>query len=119
MIASKRHRYATPLLLDSRDDVAIHIAAETFADDVRKVTGLKVALYNDTLPRHIKSAIVVGSLESRVVQDVQNVDLSGLQGKWESYDARVMPKALHGLDEALVVVGSDRVGRLAGMGISC
>lgn len=111
VIASKRHRYAAPLLLDSQDDVAVHIAALTFADDVKKVTGLKVALYNDTLPGHIKTAIIVGSIESRVVRDVKGVNLDGLEGKWESYDARVMSKALKGLDEALVVVGSDRVSR--------
>jgi hypothetical protein len=109
VIASKRHRYAAPLLLDSKDDIAIHIAAQTFADDVRKVTGLKVALYNDTLPHHVKSAIIVGSLGSRVVNNVNGVVLDGLKGKWESYDARVMPKAAASLDEALVVVGSDRV----------
>ena len=112
VIASERHRYATPLLLDSKDDVAIHIAAQTFADDVRKVTGLKVALYNDTLPHHIKTAIIVGSLESRVVHNVKGVNLDGLKGKWECYDARVMPKPAASLDEALVIVGSDRVSYL-------
>ena len=32
-----------------------------------------------------------------------------LKGKWESFDIRVVPRARPGLEEALVITGSDKV----------
>lgn len=105
VIASRHHHYAAPLLLDSKDNVAIHIAAQTFAEDVYRVTGVRPRLYNDTLPKRTRRAIVVGSLGSSLIDETVT---EGLQGKWESYDVRIK-KAVHGADEALVITGSDRV----------
>lgn len=105
VIASRHHHYAAPLLLDSKDNVAIHIAAQTFAEDVYRVTGVRPRLYNDTLPKRTRRAIVVGSLGSALIDETE---AEGLQGKWESYDVRVK-KAVHGADEDLVITGSDRV----------
>ncbi len=111
VVASAPHKHSAPLLLDSRDDEAIHVAAQTFAEDIYRVTGLRPELYNDTLPTHIEKAIVVGSVSSRLVRslhgEMEYVD--GLKGKWESFDVRVMSEPVKGLEEGLVVVGSDRV----------
>ena len=111
IFASAPLKYSAPLLLDSNDDEAIHVAAQTFAEDVFRVTGLRPSLYNDTLPEDESKAIVVGSVSSRLVRslngDVAYVD--GLQGKWESFDVRVMEKPVKGVEEGLIVVGSARV----------
>jgi hypothetical protein len=34
---------------------------------------------------------------------------NGLEGKWEAYDIRVVGKPMDGVEEALVVTGSDKV----------
>ena len=110
VISNKHHGYSIPILLDSQDDVAVHIAARTFAEDVRRVTGLKPALYNDTLPTEIHSAIIVGTIGSKAIESLSIQSHVDLKGKWESYDARVISKPLDNVKEALVVAGSDRVG---------
>jgi hypothetical protein len=110
IIADKTHNYAPPLLLDSEDDEAIHIAAHSFIEDIERVTGVKIGVYNDTLPRGVKRGIVVGSVGSRVVKGDWT---KGMKGRWEVWDARVV-SGYKGLEEALVLSGSDRVSPLRG-----
>ncbi|ORY30028.1 hypothetical protein BCR39DRAFT_598553 [Naematelia encephala] len=114
-LSSKSSDKATPLLLDSQDDIAIHLAAQTFAHDVYRVTGLQPDLYNDTLPSGIHNAVVVGSAGSKLIGGIHENEYVGqleLKGKWESYDVRVVERPLHGLNRGLVIVGSDRRGTI-------
>lgn len=103
----------TPLLLDSKDDSAIHIAAGSFADDIERVSGSRPVLYNDTLPKDAgDQAIIIGSLESDLIKslkrDGQSID-GRLQGKWESFDVRTKSNPVKGVKQGLVITGSDRV----------
>ncbi|WVR07937.1 hypothetical protein IAU60_004980 [Kwoniella sp. DSM 27419] len=112
LIASAHHRHTTPLLLDSQDDQAIHVAAQTFADDVHKVTGQRPRLYNDTLPHGIERAMVVGSVDSELVKGLKSVKRDELQGKWEAYEIGWEDEPVKGLKEGLVITGSDRRGTI-------
>jgi hypothetical protein len=110
LIASTHQHHATALLLDSADDEAIHIAARTFAHDIYRVTGVSPSLYNDSLPHDVKTAIVAGSASSKLISGLHGTDYADdLEGKWESYDVREVKQPGHGLEDSLVVVGSDRV----------
>ena len=112
LVDAPKHR-AVPLLLDSKDDQAIHVAAQTFAHDIYRVTGRKPDLYNDTLPSSVDSALIIGSVSSRLISETRDSErLSPLRGKWESYDMRVVKAPIKNLEKALVVVGSDRVSKL-------
>ena len=110
LLASASLQKATPLLLDSEDDEAIHVAAQTFANDVYRVTGLRPEMFNNTLPGVYENAIVIGSISSRLVRNLHGEgSMNSLRGKWESFDVRVREKPLKGVEEGLVVIGSDRV----------
>jgi hypothetical protein len=110
LIASNHQHHAAALLLDSADDEAIHIAARTFAHDIYRVTGVSPSLYNDSLPHDVKTAIVAGSASSKLISGLHGTDYADdLKGKWESYDVREVKEPGHGLEDSLVVVGSDRV----------
>ncbi len=110
LIVSKYHG-ATPLVLDSEDDEAIHVAAHFFAADVERVTGTKPKIYNGTLPRGTERAIVVGSTGSGLVR-AQHPSWTGeMEGRWEVWDLRVVSgEQVGGVKEALMVTGSNRVG---------
>jgi len=110
-IASKDDNYVAPFLLDSEDNVAIHLAARTLARDIYTITGIEPRLYNDSLPSNVSHAIIMGSIGSELVSEIRegSEDREVIKGKWESYDVRVSKKPLKHLDSALVVTGSDRV----------
>ncbi|KAK6908596.1 hypothetical protein I203_102599 [Kwoniella mangroviensis CBS 8507] len=112
VLASKPHGHATPLLLDSKDDQAIHVAAQTFAHDVYQVTGQHPKLYNDTLPGHVERALIVGSVSSDLIRRLKDVQRDGLEGKWESYEIGWEEDPLKGVKEGLVISGSDRRGTI-------
>lgn len=111
IIADSEQGYVLPILTSSSDPAGVHIAVATFAKDVEKVTGQHPALYNDTLPDWASRAIVVGTAESSLVSGDGVAEVRGL---WEAWDARVV-NGVQGLEEALMVVGSDKVS-LAGDG---
>jgi hypothetical protein len=78
--------YATAILLDSKDDEAVHIAANTFADDVERVTGRRPTVHIDSLPKGTSTAIVACTCSSALAHP----EVAGaLDGQWEAYDIRV------------------------------
>jgi hypothetical protein len=108
-VASKN--YVAPFLLDSKDNVAIHLAARTLARDIHMITGIEPRLYNDSLPSNVSHAIIMGSIGSDLVSEIKegSEEREVIKGKWESYDVRVSKNPLKHLDSGLVVTGSDRV----------
>ncbi|WRT68552.1 uncharacterized protein IL334_005529 [Kwoniella shivajii] len=113
LLASRSERYAAPLLLSSSDDIAIHIAAQAFAHDVYRVTGIRPHIFNDSLPHDVQRAIIVGTADNEFVRHLRTSEYAeDLVGKWESYDVRVAEKPIHGVETGLVVVGSDRRGAM-------
>jgi hypothetical protein len=111
-ITSKADHYVAPFLLDSKDNVAIHLAARTLARDILTITGVEPRLYNDTLPSNISQAVIMGSVDSKLVRGIKDGQehRSAIEGKWESYDVRVSKNPLKHLNSGLVITGSDRVG---------
>lgn len=100
-----------PVLTSSQDNIAVHLAAAAFVQDLERVTGVKLEIYNDTLPAGVKQAVIVGTSESDLIESLDGYkDIrDGLKGKWESFDIRVLDKPLKDLDKAAVISGSDRV----------
>ncbi len=108
---------ALPILVDSADPSAIHIAVATFAKDIWRVTGVTPLIYKDRLPDGTAAAIIavtVGSklLKKRRTSDAkqQTLQRSQLEGKWEAFEVEVVESPLPGLEEGLVLAGSDKVG---------
>ncbi|OWZ51928.1 hypothetical protein C356_02122 [Cryptococcus neoformans c45] len=113
VLASSHHHFASSLLLSSEDDQSIHVAAQTFAEDIYKVTGHRPDLYNDTLPDDVHQAVIIGSVESEVIRSVKkDSKRDKLKGKWESFDVSWEVSPLEGLKEGLVITGSDRRGTI-------
>ena len=106
---------ATPILLDEKDDVGIIIAVKNLQDDFRKVTGRQAELLHSVRGPRL---IVAGSLESRFVKELvkaKKIDITSLKGKREKYLMKAVSRPFDGVDEAWVVVGSDKRGTIYGI----
>ena len=105
----------TPILLDEKDDIGVAIAAKNLQDDFRKVTGMQAELLHFVKGKRL---IVVGSLESRFVKELvktKKIDITSLEGKREKYLMRAVSRPFDGVDEAWVVIGSDKRGTIYGI----
>jgi hypothetical protein len=125
---------ALPILIDSHDSEALHIAVATFAEDILRVTGIRPEIHSDVLPNGTSSAVIAATIGSALMKRVKRRSVSTtsgsqtqtpfvggsgsggpggpgseLEGKWEAYDVRVLEQPLDGLKEGIVVTGSDRV----------
>jgi len=93
------HGSLVPIITDSSDAHSVHLAASTFADDLERVTGSRPWVGNDTVPDWASKVIMVGTGSG-----------NGLEGKWEAFDIRVVSNPMEGVEEALMIAGSDKVG---------
>lgn len=106
------------ILYDQNDLALIKIASEFLADDIEKVTGKKPTVLNDSKSTKGK-AIIIGSIGNNEIIDrlikKKKLDVSTIVGTWERYIIQTVRKPVRGIDEALVIVGSDKRGAAYGV----
>jgi hypothetical protein len=106
------------VLVEAQADSAVRMAADGFAEDLRRVSG--------QAPRRLGEAsqakgplVVVGVLgNSPLIDDLvrrHRIDVAGLSGRWEAFRQIVVEQPFDGVARALVVVGSDRRGAVYGL----
>jgi hypothetical protein len=106
------------ILIDANDFTVVNKAALFFASDMQSVTLTKSTIAN-TLNTARKTAIIIGSVERSgfIKQLIQQKKLSvtDIKGKWEAYKILTIKNPFKGIDQALVIVGSDRRGTAFGI----
>ncbi len=105
----------TGILIAADEMKGIRIAAENLQKDFERVTGHKAQL--QTSPTG-GQCIVVGSLQSAYIQQMVKagkLDGNELKNKVEKYLMSVVSNPLPGVDEALVIAGSDMRGTIYGI----
>jgi hypothetical protein len=107
----------TAILVDAGDAKVVHIAASALAGDMDLVLGFKPAVANEIRAAGSR-AIIVGTLDKceaiKQLVDQKKIDVSGIRGQWETFLITVVDKPLPGVDQALVIAGSDRRGAAFG-----
>lgn len=106
-------------ILVSPDDFQVtRIAAGDLASDIERVTGKKPDLItgpSGTSP----NVVIIGTFGNSPLVDslVKNgkVDVTPVRGKWESYLIVTLKKPLPNIENALVIIGSDRRGTAYGV----
>lgn len=104
-----------PILSDEWENTAVKTALNNLQKDFERVTG--------TTPRPLSKPeserlILVGTLSSPYISELvkkKKLDASMLKGKWETYVMTVVSQPFPGVDEALVIAGSDRRGTVYGI----
>lgn len=112
-----------PVLVAQDDFVGVHIAANSLVKDLAEITGVTRTVSNATLPditskKDLGVVILVGSANSsliRALSDGGYLDISDIDGKWETFKTTVVNLPAPSSGRALVVVGSDKRGTIFGI----
>ncbi|HXB58971.1 MAG TPA: glycosyl hydrolase 115 family protein [Candidatus Acidoferrales bacterium] len=113
-----QNRSAATLLVDTNDFPGALIAANNLQTDISRVTGIAPTLSSDE-HNPGTNVVLIGTLgKSEIIDQLvraRKIDVSSIAGKWESFFIQVVPKPLPGIDNALVICGSDKRGTIYGI----
>lgn len=107
-----------PILVDPEEPAAVRHAAGDLAGDIAAITGLRPQLRSG-IGQDTKVAIIIGTVGHGPLIEAMarsgRIDLSRVRGKWETFLIASVSRPLPGVDQALVIVGSDRRGTAFGV----
>lgn len=110
-------RLATPILVSSNEYEGVIKIAELFCHDIEKVSGKKPELLKDIPNGSI--AIIAGTIgKSEIIDKLiaeKKIDVSKVQGQWESTLIQTVDKPMKGVSSAIVIAGSDKRGTMYGL----
>ncbi|MGZ3951404.1 MAG: glycosyl hydrolase 115 family protein, partial [Flavisolibacter sp.] len=101
------------IYFDAGDDWLVNKTATLLQGDIERVTGRKPAIVNN-LASAGKNVIILGTLSGsptlkRLVSS-KKINPSTIQGKWEAFQLETIANPLPGIQQALVISGSDKRG---------
>ncbi len=99
------------VVTDPADKPGVLIAAQTLREDFGRVCG-------STAPESGRRAILAGSIDSPLIRGLAAdglIDLSPLQGQYESYFISTLGRKVPGYEDALVIAGADMRGTIYGL----
>jgi hypothetical protein len=109
---------AADLHVDADDFKVVHIAADCLASDVERVTGIKPVVQSVT-EELSSQAVLIGTIGKSALIDTLmrdgKLDVRAIEGQWESFILATVNQPLPGVDNALVIAGSDRRGTAFGV----
>ncbi|AWW31378.1 hypothetical protein DN752_15310 [Echinicola strongylocentroti] len=110
---------ATALVVDDEVEKSVLIATENFQKDVHAVTGQSPDLLEkEDLAGH-SHVVVIGVVgKSQIINALEKsgkLDVSMIKGQWEVFHRQVVQQPFPGIDEALVIAGSDPRGAVFGV----
>ena len=104
------------IVYDAQDDSLVQKTAALFQKDIEMVSGKKVGIATTASAKNI---ILIGSIEkSQLIKQLvaeKKLVISGLRNKWEGYQIQLIKSPFKGVDNALVIAGSDRRGTAYGV----
>jgi len=103
--------------LEPGTDKAILRAAGDLAADIERVTGVRPAVSQDPAALH-GPVVLIGMLgQSKLIDGLVaagRLEAHAVRGAWESFVVQVVHQLAPGVDQALVIAGSDRRGTIYG-----
>ncbi len=113
-----RNNQPTPFLFDSTDAPVVGIAVKAVSTDLKLLSGNPPVLHTKPAKK-ISYLIVAGTMgQSRLIDllvKTKKLDTLPLSGKWERFLIKTIQRPFPGVNEALVVVGSDPRGTAYGL----
>ena len=107
-----------PILTDSREDAGVLRALENLRTDIKLVTGQQPDYKTDEIPA-ARKLLIIGTLGKNKFIDAlikeRKIDATQLSGKHEKFLIQTISNPLPGVDEALIIVGSEKRGTIYGI----
>ncbi len=103
------------IVIDKNDAKVVEIASKMLSGDIKNITDKTIGVSNK-LSRNVIIAGTIGKnkwIDKLVAAN--KIDVSALKNKWEAYSIQTVEKPFKGVDNALVIVGSDRRGTAYGI----
>lgn len=109
---------AATILVSETDFPGVTRVAMLLRADFQMVTGIQPPLYTDLyLP--VPVAIIAGTVgKSRLIDQLVaegKINVDGIRGKWENTLIQVIDNPLPGIEQGLIIAGSDKRGTLYGL----
>lgn len=104
-----------PVYIDSSEDKGVQIAIANLQQDILRVCSTKPELLSAA---NAKRCIIAGTYGSPLIKKLTasgKLNKKELEGKNEKYILQVISNPCEGVDEALVITGSDRRGTIYGI----
>ncbi|AOW19060.1 glycosyl hydrolase [Polaribacter vadi] len=109
---------ATAIYLSDNDYKGVKKIAQKFQEDIERVTNIKPSIISNEIPSN-GTAIIVGTIgNSNLIDQLieeKKLEVSLVKGKWETFLIQTIKNPFEGVEEALVIVGSDKRGTIYGM----
>ncbi len=106
------------LLIDTNDSKTVHLAVRLFSEDIERVSRQKAEI-KQNLKSTSSMCVIIGTIDgSSMIQMLikkKKIDVTEIEGKWESCLIQVIDNPFKGVKKALVVAGSDRRGAAYGL----
>ncbi|MCF3107719.1 glycosyl hydrolase 115 family protein [Niabella sp. CC-SYL272] len=106
------------IYIDAGEDSLVHKAARLLQDDIERVTG-KRPVVTSGLGGSLKNVIMIGTVERsatiRTLASRGKINTRSLEGKWEAFQLQTVRNPVAGVQNALVITGSDRRGAAYGV----
>src|SRR5215217_4197906 len=105
------------ILHDEDDEVLIQKTATILQKDIEAVTGKKPGIASSITKA--KNVLIIGTIaKSKFIRQLiheKKLNFLNLQNKWEAYQVQIVKSPFKGIDQALVIAGSDRRGTAFGV----
>lgn len=108
----------TYICTDSKDAETVQKAADLLGDDIFAVTGQRPEIVH-AMPALAKAVIIIGtSTNSAIIQELEKsgkINTKKISQQWEAYQLQTIANPAKGIENALVIAGSDRRGAAYGV----
>ena len=112
------YKSPAPIAVETNDWPGVVRAAVDLAEDVKRVTGQRPHIAHQPALGGT-NVVIIGTIgKSRRIDALireKKIDVSGIAGKWESFFLQVVKQPFPGVDQALVICGSDKRGTIYGI----
>src|SRR5882672_5194985 len=106
------------IYVDENDDWLVHKAASLLQNDIEMVTGKKPEIIS-SFSSSQKNIIIIGTINGAAIINKlikeKKLDVDSIKGKWETFKLQTINNPFQEIQNAFVVVGSDKRGAAYGV----